>query len=147
MSGKERLKYLTQMAKADPYRYLRQPADTWMPPTRYARQMANTHTPKAHEGVGQGQRQTGGALNCPDMINITTRTQQLIAAVEELNDMSHHGQACYRLYQYIEKYGPITLTAAVHPKCVIYENGMPIASSSYLLTIKSTRYRSRDRTA
>ena len=101
---------------------------------RYIRQKAQADNGPRY--IRQRQNQRGGAgPDCPDPITQSTRTKKLIAAMEELNNPSPYGQGCFRLYQYIDRYGPITLTAAAHPECdycVIYENGLPIASSSYL---------------
>jgi hypothetical protein len=72
--------------------------------------------------------QTGGA--CPPLLPISNRTRTLINSLNDLEQAS-----CYRLFDYIKRYGPITLSAQDFPECdvvVIYENGVPIAASSYL---------------
>ena len=77
----------------------------------------------------RGQRgQRGGA--CPSLLTISNRTRTLINSVNDLEQASG-----YRLFDYIKRYGTITLSAQEFPACdvvVIYENGVPIAASSYL---------------
>ena len=99
--------------------------------------MAQTHMRMRY--IAQPQKRKNKTMKggfthqCPADTMPSSRTNQMLLA---MNDLSTGGaQACYRLFRYLQKYGPITLTEQAFPecdRCVIYENGIPIASSSYL---------------
>ena len=98
--------------------------------------MKYAHTPMdgkymkyAHEPRISSLQKGGG---CPRDFPMKGRTKTFVSAVCALHEP---GASCFSLFQYIQKYGPITLTAEEFPecdRCVIYENGTPIVSTMYL---------------